>query len=140
MTDRAFIYTNILVYAFLENDQVRHDAAVSLLSATIGKEVFISTQVMSEVYSALTKNGIGHEAISQYLFELEGNMNVCSVAPETVRRCLSLKKKYLYSYWDSLILATSLESGCVTVYSEDMQHGQWIEDRLQIRNPFVEDE
>ena len=91
---------------------------------------------MSEVYSALTKNGIEHEAISKYLFELEENMNVCSIAPETVRKCLFLKKKYLYSYWDSLILASSLESGCVIVYSEDMQHGQWTEGSLQIRNPF----
>ena len=136
MTERAFIDTNILVYAFLDNDQLRHDAAVELLSAAIGQEIFISTQVMSEVYSALTKNGIEHEAISKYLFELEENMNVCSIAPETVRKCLSLKKKYLYSYWDSLILASSLESGCVIVYSEDMQHGQWIEGSLQIRNPF----
>jgi len=132
MTERAFIDTNILVYAFLDNDQLRHDAAVELLSAAIGQEIFISTQVMSEVYSALTKNGIEHEAISKYLFELEENMNVCSIAPETVRKCLFL----MYSYWDSLILASSLESGCVIVYSEDMQHGQWIEGSLQIRNPF----
>nr|VFJ44451.1 MAG: hypothetical protein BECKDK2373C_GA0170839_100813 [Candidatus Kentron sp. DK]VFJ57107.1 MAG: hypothetical protein BECKDK2373B_GA0170837_106313 [Candidatus Kentron sp. DK] len=32
----------------------------------IGKEIFISTQAMSEIYSALAKNGIGHEAIAAF--------------------------------------------------------------------------
>ena len=91
MTDRVFIDTNILIYSFLENDKVRHDAAVKLLSEMIGKETFISTQVMSEIYSALTKNGIGHEAITEYLFELEEEMNVCSVNSEMIRRCLGVQ-------------------------------------------------
>jgi predicted nucleic acid-binding protein len=34
MIERVFIDTNILVYAFLENDTVRHDASVKLLSDT----------------------------------------------------------------------------------------------------------
>jgi len=136
MTDRVFIDTNILVYSFLENDKLRHDTAVKLLSEMIGTEAFISTQVMSEIYSALSKNGIGHEAIAEYIFELEEDMNVCSVSFDTVRNGLFLKKNYLYSYWDSLILASSLECGCAVLYSEDMQHGQIIEQSLTIMNPF----
>nr|VFJ59701.1 MAG: Predicted nucleic acid-binding protein, contains PIN domain [Candidatus Kentron sp. FW]VFJ67067.1 MAG: Predicted nucleic acid-binding protein, contains PIN domain [Candidatus Kentron sp. FW] len=136
MTDSVFIDTNVLVYAFLDNDKARHDMAVQLLSEMMGKEVFISTQVMSEIYSALSKNGIGHEAISNYLFDLEEDFNVRAVTPDTIRDCLLLKKKYFYSYWDSLILASSLESGCSVVYSEDMQHRQVIEQSLTIMNPF----
>jgi len=114
-----------------------HDAAVQLLSQVIGETAFISTQVMSEIYSALAKNGIEHEAITEYLFELEEEFNVRSVTLDTIRKCLLLKKRYLYSYWDSLILASSLESGCTVVYSEDMQHGQVIEQSLTIVNPFL---
>jgi predicted nucleic acid-binding protein len=50
--------------------------------------------------------------------------------------CLSLKTRYQYSYWDSLILASALESRCQIVYSEDMQDGQQIEHTLTIQNPF----
>jgi len=32
MTEKVFIDTNILVYAFLENDTVRHDMAMKLMS------------------------------------------------------------------------------------------------------------
>jgi len=35
-----------------------------------------------------------------------------------------------------LIVATALDAGCDTLYSEDMQHGQIIDNRLTIINPF----
>ena len=43
--------------------------------------------------------------------------------------------RYGYSFYDSLIVAAAIESGCKTLYSEDLQHGQQIGD-LTIRNPF----
>ncbi|MDR0516418.1 MAG: hypothetical protein LBH25_05165 [Fibromonadaceae bacterium] len=50
----------------------------------------------------------------------------------------TLKKKYHYSWWDSLVLASALENGCQTFYSEDMQHKQIIESSIKIINPFLE--
>jgi predicted nucleic acid-binding protein len=35
-----------------------------------------------------------------------------------------------------LIIAAALEAGCATLYSEDLQHGQVIDQRLTIINPF----
>lgn len=49
---------------------------------------------------------------------------------------LVLAKKYKYSYYDSLILAAALSTGCETLATEDMQYGQVIEGVLTIRNPF----
>ncbi len=139
MSERPFIDTNILVYAFIENNEARHDIAVRLIADLIGKEVFISIQVMSEIYSALSKNGIEHDAIAKYLWELDDSMNIQPIEYGTIMKCLFLKKRYAYSYWDSLILASSLETGCTVVYSEDMQHGQLIENTLMIENPFYPD-
>jgi len=51
---------------------------------------------------------------------------------------LLIKEKYHYSWWDSLILTSALENNCKIVYSEDMQHGQIIENTLKIVNPFLE--
>ena len=138
MPDNLFLDTNILVYAFLEHEQVKHAQAISLLTATIGQEVFVSTQVLSEVYVALTKNGIEHDAIAQYLNELEERCNLATIDFQTITRGLALTKRYGFSYWDSLILAAAIECGCATLYSEDMQDGQIIERTLTIRNPFAE--
>lgn len=136
MTDKFFVDTNILVYAFLKNDMERHQVAAQLFSGMLDKEIFISTQVMSELYSALVKNRVEHDRITKYMVELEESMNICAVALDTVKKCLYLKKRYLYSYWDSLILASALENYCTILYSEDMQHKQIIEQSLTIINPF----
>ena len=49
---------------------------------------------------------------------------------------VTIRSKYQYSYYDSLIIATALESKCNILYSEDMHHGQIIENSLKIINPF----
>ena len=76
MNERVFIDTNILVYAFLENDQEKHDEVTTLLLHAGGKEIFVSTQVLSEVYAALAKNGVEHDRIETHLFEIAEEMNI----------------------------------------------------------------
>lgn len=64
----------------------------------------------------------------------------CRVVPdseETFALASLLRKKRAFSYWDSLIVAAALDAGCDTLYSEDMQHGQLVEGRLRLVNPFV---
>ena len=39
------------------------------------------------------------------------------------------------SYWDSLIVEAALSAGAGVLFTEDLQHGQRIDD-LQIVNPF----
>jgi hypothetical protein len=47
-----------------------------------------------------------------------------------------IAEKYQFSFYDSLIIASALKCDCYTLYSEDLQHGQIIEDKLKIINPF----
>ncbi len=48
-----------------------------------------------------------------------------------------LLDRYRFSYFDSLILASALTANCQILYSEDLQHGQVIDGRLTIINPFL---
>lgn len=50
-------------------------------------------------------------------------------------RGLALRDRYGFSFYDAMIVAGAIESGCVRLYSEDLQHGQRIES-LTIENPF----
>ena len=113
MKDKVFIDTNILVYAFLTNQKEKHEKSERLLSSLAFQEteVFVSTQILSEIYSALTKNNIEHDLIKNYLFEIDEIMNVYVITFSTIKKCLDIKERYKYSYWDSLVLASSLESG-----------------------------
>ena len=54
----------------------------------------------------------------------------------TICKAVELKESYGYSYYDSLMLASALESDCDIILTEDMQDGQIIENRLKIINPF----
>jgi predicted nucleic acid-binding protein len=85
----------------------------------------------------LAKHKVPHDEIAKFIFELQHDVHVSIITTAKINASLNLKKKYGYSWWDSLILASSLESKCETIYSEDMQDGQLIENTLRINNPFT---
>jgi len=61
-----------------------------------------------------------------------------TVDVQHIRSGWKIAARYGFSHFDSLMVASALDAGCLRLYSEDMQHGQMIEDRLQIFNPFLE--
>jgi predicted nucleic acid-binding protein len=54
-----------------------------------------------------------------------------------IRAAWILAARYGFSHYDSLILAAALSAGCTTLYTEDMQHGQVIDERLTLIDPFL---
>ena len=133
----VFIDTNILVYTYLDNEKEKHNAAVALLkNKLVGENVFVSIQVMNELYITLEKYKTPHEKIVNILSDIAKSTNVVPLDLAAVERCFKIKEKYAYTWWDSLILASALENNCSLVYSEDMQHKQVIEKTLTLINPF----
>jgi predicted nucleic acid-binding protein len=51
-------------------------------------------------------------------------------------QALELTRSNSISWYDSLIVAAAMESDCRILYSEDLQHGQKL-DNLRIQNPFL---
>lgn len=130
-----FIDTNVLVYAYTSGDTVKHETARSLLQDS-SVDYIISTQVLGEFYNTLTKYKVAHDVITSMIDEITAFCDVKSVELKTVQNALSLKKRYGFSYWDSLILSAALENGCEQVLSEDMHDGQVIEKTLMIKDIF----
>jgi predicted nucleic acid-binding protein len=141
MKDKAFIDTNIFVYAFLDTENstchAKHLKAVDFLKIFhSGTEVIISTQVLSEYYNVLLKNKINDAEIQESAQQLVSAIDVVSLSKKTVFDSFAIRNRYHYSHWDSLIIASALEHDCTVLYSEDMQHDQRIEEQLRIINPF----
>ncbi len=137
MNDKLFIDTNIFVYATLEdsnNREKRHKITIFLQN--ISDEIIISTQIINEFYSAMLKNKVSNDEIQEKINELLPTVNVVLVKLDTIRSAWHIKREYKLSYWDSLIIASALESECKILYSEDMQHNLIIENQLKIINPF----
>lgn len=133
MPDKVFIDTNILVYS-LSDDSRGAKARQTLLSSS---EAVVSSQVISEFISTCLKKNL--LSLDDTAEAANGFMRALIFAPVhqiTISRALKILKKYKYSYWDSLIVASAIEYGCSVLFTEDMQHGQVIGNRLRIVNPF----
>jgi len=97
----------------------------------------VSTQVLNEVCNVLTKKlKMRTDEVKKIIKGINSNCKVGLVNHDTVQKALDLKDKYGYSYYDSLIIASAIESGCEKLFSEDMQDGQIIESTLEIVNIF----
>ena len=88
------------------------------------------------IYVSLLKHELKDENIQGIVTELIDIYNVSIMKIDTIKSAWDLRKQYNFSYWDSLIVASSLESGCKVLYTEDMQDGQVINNTLTIKNPF----
>lgn len=134
MSDRVFFDTNILVYVLGQTER-RTSTAESLLAGG----GIISVQVLNELANvARRKLGMSWDEIDDALAAIRtlcpSPVALSSDIHDTGRHIAS---KYGYGLYDGLIAAAALEAECQTLYSEDMQDGQVIEDRLTIRNPFA---
>ena len=137
MPDKVFLDSNIFVYAALDDGSSshKHKRAIELIENT---EIFLvaSTQVVNEFYAVLIKQRIDEIHIREKASEILNDMEIVSITPALLRASWKIKDKYRYSYWDSMIIASALDSECRILYSEDMQHGQIIDKDLIISNPF----
>jgi predicted nucleic acid-binding protein len=135
MSDKCFIDTNIWVYAHLQDTHNKCDVALELLETL--PQLVGSTQVLNEYYSVMLKKKIADHLIQENIELIISIAEITVIEITTLRLTHKLKLKYGFSYWDSLVLASALESGCQCLYSEDMQHRQAIENSLIIINPFT---
>ena len=113
MSDNLFVDTNILVYSVADDLHKR-----AIVVVTLRKQILELPKVI------------------EYTTTFLKVFQVTATTANTVTSALEIIGKYHFSYWDSLILASALQSTCSIVYSEDLQDGQRIEDRLTIMNPF----
>ena len=62
---------------------------------------------------------------------------LCSVfsSNDLYRRAIDIQERWRCGFYDSLIIASALQAGCSTLYSEDLQASQAIES-LTIVDPF----
>ncbi len=134
--DKAFLDTNLFVYLYSDSDQAKKEQVVRAVNRY---ERFVSTQVLNEFCNVcLRKLKLPVPAVREAAAEIKRSCNLVVVDDETVISALSFHEKYGFSYYDSLMLASALESDCAYLLSEDMADGQVIEGRLTIKNIFAE--
>jgi predicted nucleic acid-binding protein len=132
MNGKPFFDTNVLIYAAIGDDPRAATARALLESGGI-----IGVQQLNEfVAVAYRKLKKTWDEIMEKLNDIRA---LCSgpvpLTLEVHEAALRISKRYGYQIYDSLSIATALESACDRLYSEDLRDGQVIED-LTIFNPF----
>ena len=134
MPDKVFLDTNILIYGYSQDEPDKQKRAIECVQSG---EVWISTQVLNETINVLRRKfSLEYSQIRAVVTEFTEQFEIAIVSVITVETALNLAERYQYSYFDSLILSSALEMGCKILYSEDLQHGQQIDNQLTIINPF----
>ena len=129
----AFFDTNVLLY-LLCADEARADRAEEVIAAG----GVISVQVLNEFASVATRKlGMAWVDIREILSDVRA---VCRVEPMTGEchdRGAELAECHGFQVYDAMIIASALLAGCTKLYSEYMQDGQQIDERLALQNPFA---
>jgi predicted nucleic acid-binding protein len=128
----SFFDTNILIY-LASSDIAKADRA----EAAVAAGGVISVQVLNELANvARRKMRISWDDTHALLALLRGLLTVHPVTLEIHETGLRLAERYGLSIYDAMIASSALEADCDTLWSEDMQHGLVLDQRLRIVNPF----
>ena len=130
MKDKIFIDSNIWIYLFTSDNVSKNELARNFITDNTvkGNVLVISYQVINEVGAVLKRKKKFNEDKIRFVFDTM--LDLCVVqdfSREIIIKASMLRDEILVSYWDSMIIATAIESGCQSLTSEDLQNGQEIQ-------------
>jgi predicted nucleic acid-binding protein len=140
MSGKAFLDTNIFVYAYDDRDARKHSRAVDLIrQLTVSGDAVISYQVVQEFFNvALTKSSkkLNHHDAHELLEDVFRPLLAVPSSFSLVSEAIRIQDRYRLSWYDSLIASAAQQAGCDVLYSEDLQHGQQF-GPVTVQNPFL---
>jgi predicted nucleic acid-binding protein len=136
---RAFLDTNIIIYAYDASAGDKHLKARDLLAGLWESGLgIVSTQVLQEFHITVTRKipnplylATSREIISDFL-----TWDVVVNDGDSILKAVDIQAKHGFSFWDSMVIAAAVSGGAAVLLTEDLSHGQKIGE-LEIRNPFV---
>jgi predicted nucleic acid-binding protein len=127
-----FLDTNVLVYAFTS------DPRATRAQALLGRGCVIGVQGLNEFANVAKRKLLMSWA--EIREALSAIRMVCgTIVPmdvETNNGAVRIADRYGCAFFDALMIASALRADCGILWSEDMQDGLFIYQRLRIANPF----
>ncbi len=140
MSDKYFLDTNILVYSLDPVDPRKARIAEDLVTRGVGSKLgVISYQVVQEFMNVSLRQFTAAMTVTElelYFFKVLLPMMTIPSSSGLFLEALRLQTVNQIAWYDSLIVAAAIQSGCEILYSEDMQHGRRF-GNLVTQNPFL---
>ncbi len=140
----VFFDTNLFLYLGLtpknESDKQKQKMSINLFHK-LDYDIFISNQVINEISNVLLKkSSFTKIQIIDFLNNIIDAVNICPLSFDITLNGIEIHDLYKFSFYDSLIIASALASGCSQLITEDLQDNQIIHyqyRQLKIINPFI---
>lgn len=136
---RAFLDTNVLLYAYDASAGSRHARAASLVGDLAHRRLAVtSVQVLQEFYVNATRKIVEPLSAQAALERLDafGRWPTHAPTARDVISAASLSAEAQLSFWDAMIITSAAELGCSVLWTEDLNDGQQIAG-VRIGNPFA---
>lgn len=135
--EKTFIDTNILVYAYDNQDITKHTIAHNLFKEYWKEPPFpsISIQVLQECFINLTKKNVPADTVA-LIVESFLEWNVINNDAKILKEGIVLSQQMSISFWDALIVAAAKAAGARYLLSEDLAH-KHIYAGITVINPFI---
>lgn len=135
---RVFIDTNLWVYRLDKREVAKsRKTGAWLREMARDHEIVISTQVMVELRSVLTRKFKPAWSASDVGIALQtlASFEVVTTDTNVVLDAHALAVTEQLSWFDALIAEAAIRSGCAILFSEGFSHGRKL-GGLTVRNPF----
>ena len=142
MIVKAFVDTNVLVYAYDRAAGVKRDLARNLLETlwNEGRGV-LSTQVLQEFYVNVRRKARPPVSQDEARALVSDYLAWGPIANDgaAVLEAIDVGHRFRISFWDALVVVAARKADASLLYSEDLNHGQ-IYGSIRVHNPFLESE
>ena len=64
------------------------------------------------------------------------SFEIINQSPEQIRRAVEIMHSYKISFWDACIISNAEHANCSTIFSEDLNTGQFYSG-IRIKNPLA---
>jgi predicted nucleic acid-binding protein len=136
---KAFLDTNIIIYAYDTSAGDKHQKARDLLTGLWDSGLgMVSTQVLQEFYVTVTRKipkplhlATARDIIADFL-----TWDVVVNDGDAILKAIDVQEKHGFSFWDSMVIAAAISGGASVLLTEDLSDGQKI-GGVEIRNPFA---
>lgn len=131
-----FADTNILVYAYVDDDPAKKATARELLGRS---DLVLSGQVLAEFYTQAVRPTRPGRLTSDEARDMVTALTRYPIEPVTsvlVLSAIHASTRFQISYWDAVIIEAARAARCSEVLSEDLNNGQDY-DGVRIVNPFL---
>lgn len=132
---RVFLDTNVFAYLFDDRSPAKQARAEEILQS--GHDLVLSTQVMLELFSVLTRKfdpPLSATDGQKVLGSLQ-RLDVVTTDAELVLRAARTVAQHQLSIWDAMVLEAACFGGCSELWTEDLANGTELRG-VRIVNPF----